>query len=167
MNVDEFEAEFIELVNRHQGIIHRMCRVYATTAGDRQDLFQDILYHLWKSYPTFKHEAAFTTWMYRIALNTAITSLRKIKRKPQHVGIDETIENAVRTADDNGDDDIELLHQAIRKLNPVERALIMLYLEDLSHKEMSEVLGLTPSNIGVKLSRIKSKLQTLLRQQES
>ncbi len=166
MHVEELEAEFIDLVNRHQGIIHRMCRVYAATASDRQDLFQDILYNLWKSYPAFKHEAAFTTWMYRIALNTAITSLRKFKRKPQHVEIDETIENAHRTSDDSGGDDIELLHQAIRKLNPVERALIMLYLEDLSHKEMSEVLGLTPSNIGVKLSRIKSKLQILLRQQE-
>lgn len=166
MIAEKIESEFIDLVNRHQGLIHRMCRVYATTVSDRQDLFQDILYHLWKSYPAFKHEAAFTTWMYRIALNTAITSLRKFKRKPRHVGIDETIENALQAADESSGDDIELLHQVIKKLNPIERALIMLYLENLSHKEMSEVLGLSVSNIGVKLSRIKSKLQAFWPQQE-
>ena len=167
MTAEKIEAEFIDLVNRHQGIIHRVCRIYATAASDRQDLFQDILYHLWKSYPAFKHEAAFTTWMYRIALNMAITSLRKLTRKPQHVEIDETIENALKVGDDSSSDDIELLHQAIRKLNSVERALVLLYLEDLSHKEIAEVLGLTVSNVGVKLSRIKSKLQLLLQQQES
>jgi RNA polymerase sigma-70 factor (ECF subfamily) len=105
--------------------------------------------------------------MYRIALNTAITTLRKFKRRPQQVGLDETIKNTLKFDDDSGDDDIELLHRAIKKLNPVERALILLYLEDLSHKEIAEVLGLTVSNVGVKLSRIKSKLQGFVQRQES
>lgn len=168
MNSEKIEREFIDLVNRHQGIIHRMCRVYAATDDDRRDLFQDILYHLWKSYPEFKHDAAFTTWMYRIALNTAITGLRKSKRKPKHEEINEAVENELRTTDDANDaDKVEWLQSAIGKLNQIERAVITLYLEDLSYKEMSQVLGLTESNIGVKLNRIKLKLQTLSQQSRS
>ncbi len=163
MKPAKVDLEFIELVNRHQGIIHRICKIYGTTNEDRQDLFQEILYHLWKSYPTFKRESAFSTWMYRIALNTAITGLRKLKRRPELIEIDEKVNNAILASEESeGADNLELLYGAIRKLNQVERALVMLYLDDLSYKDMSEVLGLSENNVGVKLNRIKAKLHHLI-----
>lgn len=156
----KYRSRFIESVNRHQNIIHKVCSIYAAGADDKQDLLQEILYQLWRSYPSFKQKSQFSTWMYRIALNTAITNFRKVKRKPAHVPIDKTLENELRMGDHHShSEQIEILHQAIAKLTPIDKAIIMLYLDELSCREMAEILGLSESNVRVKLNRIKNKLQ--------
>lgn len=158
-------GKFIELVNRHQNIIHKVCSIYAAGAEDKQDLLQEILYQLWRSYPSFQQESQFSTWMYRIALNTAITNFRKAKRKPAHVPINKTLENELRMSDHHSRyEQIEILREVIARLKPIDKAIIMLYLDELSYKEMAEILDLSESNIRVKLNRIKNKLQEWVQQ---
>ena len=160
MKAGDVDQQFLELVNRYQPGIHKVCRMYADSPEDRQDLFQDILFQLWRSYPSFQGRSNFSTWMYRIALNTAITGLRKETSKPEHVELDA---EAIQTpaAATGASEQVEVLYWLIRKLSRVDRALVMLYLEDLSYREMSEVLGLSESNVGVKLNRIKARLQEM------
>ena len=165
MKAADVDQQFLELVNRYQPVIHKVCRMYADSPEDRQDLFQDILFQLWRSYPSFQGRSNFSTWMYRIALNTAIAALRKEIRKPEHVGLDgEAIPAAAPGVEAGAAERVEALYGLVRKLSRVDRALVMLYLEDLSYREMSEVLGLSESNIGVKLNRIKARLQALAKE---
>jgi len=165
MKVGDVGQEFLGLVNRYQPMIHRVCRMYADSPEDRQDLLQDILFQLWRSYPSFQGKSSFSTWMYRIALNTAIAALRKEIRKPEQVRLEgDAVPGALSVASD--EERLHTLFCLIRKLSRVDRALVMLYLEDLSYREMSEILGLSESNIGVKLNRIKARLQTLARESE-
>ena len=167
MKAKDTDQEFLEVVNRYQPVIHKVCRMYAENPEDRRDLFQETLYQLWRSYPSFKGRSSFSTWIYRTALNTAITALRKERRKPEHVQVDDDIQQERAPSDALGEAErTDLLYRAIRRLNQIERALVMLYLEDLSYKEMSDILGLSESNIGVKLNRIKAKLQNFVRELE-
>lgn len=139
--------------------------MYADSPEDRQDLLQDILFQLWRSYPSFQGKSAFSTWMYRIALNTAITALRKESGKPEQVELGaEAIEASAPAPAPGAEEQVEALYRLIRRLTRVDRALVMLYLEDLSYREMSEVLGLSETNIGVKLHRIKARLQELAKE---
>jgi RNA polymerase sigma factor (sigma-70 family) len=157
IGVDE---EFLGLLNSHQGIVYKVSKAYSNNEEERRDLFQDIVFQLWKSYPSFKHEAQFSTWMYRIALNTAISGLRKIKARPSHQIIDEEIENKIQTPDTCANEErVQFLYKAIRSLTEVDRALILLYLDDMSYDQMADALGLTKTNIGVRLNRIKGKLE--------
>lgn len=165
MKAEDIDQEFLKLLNRYQPVIHKVCHMYADSPEDRRDLFQETLYQLWRSYPSFTGRSDFGTWMYRIALNTAITALRKERRKPEHVQIDDGLLQEVTPSDTLDEAQrTNLLYRAIRRLNQIERALVLLYLEDLSYKEMSDILGLSESNIGVKLNRIKTKLQNFIRE---
>ena len=138
--------------------------MYCTEKDDREDLFQEIVLQLWRSYPSFKGEAKISTWMYRISINTAITSLRKNSRKPvtqalsvEHENINEITEQRI---------DVEYareLQLAINILSKIDKALVMLYLEEKSYKEIAEILGISESNVGVKINRIKKKLQELIK----
>lgn len=162
MKPGEVDQEFLELVNRCRTVIHKVCWIYADSSEDRQDLFQEILFQLWRSYPSFQGRSNPSTWTYRIALNTAITALRKETRKPEQVELDtEAIEIPAVAAGPASGEQVEILYQLIRRLSRVDRALVMLYLDDLSYREMSEVLGLSENNIGVKLNRIKARLQEM------
>jgi RNA polymerase sigma-70 factor (ECF subfamily) len=154
------QPEFLTLIDRHQGVIHKVCRLYGRR-GEEQDLFQEILYQLWKSFPTFRAESGFTTWMYRIAINTAITRLRQHLRQPVREPLESAAVSIAATVPDR-DDRTAALHAAIRKLSAGDRALILLHLEDLSYQEISQVLGITESNVGAKLTRVRAKLHDLL-----
>lgn len=153
----EKEAQFLDLVDQHQGILHKICRLYRNTALEREDLFQDIMYQLWKSYPSFRGEARFSSWMYRVALSTAIAKYKKpslqttydLKKEPAAESIEST-------------DQQEALRSAIKRLNPIEKAVMSLYLDDYKYEEMAEILGISVSLVGVKLNRIKKKLKELL-----
>jgi RNA polymerase sigma-70 factor (ECF subfamily) len=135
--------------------------MYCNNKEDKEDLFQDIILQLWRAYPTFKGDSKISTWMYRIAINNAITSLRKeIKRKPFAELGDEALQ--VAATENAPDERMLLMYEAIKKLSEVERAVTMLYMEDCSYKEMAEILGLSESNVGVKLNKIKSRLRTLV-----
>lgn len=137
--------------------------MYCDDIQDSEDLFQEIVLQLWKSYSGFKGESKVSTWMYRVALNTAITRLRKAKRRPDYLRI---IHDNVNVAD-GGSDRLDLqydveLQLAINTLNKFDRALMMLYLDEKSYSEISEIMGITESNVGVKINRIKNKLKSIL-----
>jgi RNA polymerase sigma-70 factor (ECF subfamily) len=135
--------------------------MYCNSKEDKEDLFQDIVLQLWRAYPSFKGESKVTTWMYRIAINNAITRLRKESRKQQFDTLDEEAFN-VPAEQSNVDEQVSTMYEAIKKLSDVDRAVTMLYMEDCSYKEMAEILGISESNVGFKLNKIKSRLKTLV-----
>lgn len=137
--------------------------MYCDNETDQEDLFQDILIQLWNAFPSFKRKSKFSTWMYRVALNTAIARIRKDK-KLKNEELTPEFKFDVSLSEDDGDreDRIRLLHRAISKLNKAEKAIIMLYMDDYSYEEISEIAGISVSNVGVKIVRIKKKLQTFL-----
>lgn len=153
------EAEFLKLTDQHQGIIHKICNLYRDSPEDREDLFQDIIFHLWKSVSTFRGEAKFSSWMYKIALNTAIVTFRKKKPDIRYAPL---LPDQPELQDEPGEQK-DRLFAALRTLNDAEKALITLYLEDLSYQEIAAITGITENNVGVKLSRIKTKIQQLLK----
>ena len=141
-------------------MIYKVCRIYAYTTADREDLFQEIVIQLWNAYPKFRGESKFSTWLYKVALNTAITGLRKKKdfiesREPAQLPERISEESTGR------EDEILQLHEAIGQLNQVEKAIMMLYIEDRSYEEMEEILGMSQGNLRVKMNRIKEKLRQL------
>ena len=158
---EETEQGFLEIVRRHEHLITRLARVYAADPEDRKDLFQEILYQLWRSHGSFKGESSWTTWIYRVALNTAITSFRRVRKLPEHAQLEEDIPVESRSHESlEQDERTKLLYRAIRSLNKVDRAVITLYLEDLSYREIANILGISEDNAGVRLNRIKGKLRT-------
>jgi len=162
---ERVEQGFLELLNRHQKLINKVIRIYAFDSEDRRDLLQEIVYQLWKSYGSFRAESKVSTWVYRVALNTAITSLRSNKKRPEHTELnDEIIASLQFQEATDKSEQLRQLYSAIKSLGEVDRALVMLYLEDLSYKEIGEVLGLTEDNVGVKLNRIKTKLRVSIEQ---
>jgi RNA polymerase sigma-70 factor (ECF subfamily) len=160
---EEAEGRFLEVLGRHEQIINKVIRIYGVDSESRRDLFQEIVYQLWRSFGSFKGESRISTWLYRVALNTAITSLRKSKKVPEHTELDEQFSNTPGSFSTSDRSElVQQLYSAIRSLGEVDRAIIMLYLEELSYKEIAEVLGLTEDNVGVKLNRIKTKLRVLI-----
>lgn len=152
------ETRFIQLISDHQGIIHKICRLYRDTAHDREDLFQEIVFQLWKSAPAFQGRSKFSSWIYRIALNTAITAFRKKAPDIRYMPV-----LPDRPDEPGGDEAAEQLWAALKQLNDADKALITLYLEDLSYREIAAITGITENNVGVKLNRVKSKIQQLLK----
>lgn len=140
-----------------------MCRLYSHTSDDREDLFQEILLQLWRAYGSFKGDAKISTWMYRVALNTAISGFRKSSRRPQTSELDSTAFKAIAEfPSPEIEENKQLLYRAIALLSDLERAIIMLYLEEHSYDEIAEIIGITSNYVGVKISRIKSKLKDIL-----
>jgi len=159
------QEAFIRLVQEHRGMLFKVCRLYCFTEPDRQDLFQEIIIQLWRSYPAFRGEAKFGTWLYRIALNTAISGLRKQQRlitptDPERLPTE--LQDIQYSTDQ--EEQLQLLYAAIEQLTEVEKALTMLYLEDKSYLEMEEILGISQNNLRVKMNRIKEKLRKITKE---
>ena len=144
-------------------MLYKVCRLYCFTEPDRQDLFQEIIIQLWRSYPSFRGEAKFSTWLYRIALNTAISDLRKQRRIITPTDPDRLPVQWQYLAEDSAEkeEQLQLLYTAIERLTEVEKALTMLYLEDKSYQEMEEIMGISQNNLRVKMNRIKEKLRKI------
>lgn len=155
MNPDQ---SFIDLLNKHQRIIHKVCTLYMDNPADREDLFQEITLQAWKAYGSFRGEAQFSTWLYRVALNTAITFFRKDKRKPRMV-YDDTTHERPAEADNHIEEQVIAMYKAIGELSKIDKALVMLYLEDYSYQQIGEMMGITANNVAVKMNRIKTKLK--------
>ena len=153
------ETTFLRLIEDHQDILYKICRVYRSAPEDRKDLFQEIVYQLWKSVPGFRGQSAFSTWMYRVALTTAIADFRKPRPPLRYV---EQLPDRPGEPG-NPEEARERLFQAIGALAPAEKALITLYLEDLSYREIAAITGLSENNVGVKLNRIRHKIEQLLK----
>lgn len=159
----ELEHHFVTNLEKHQNIVHKICRIYTNDQESHNDLFQEITIQLWKAYPQFRGDAKFSTWMYRVALNTAITLYRKSKRNIQTQDID-TVSFRIKADeyDDEAEKQLKLMYDAVKQLNDIDKALVFLYLEDQSYKEISETLGISEVNARVKMNRVKTKLKSLL-----
>lgn len=155
------EKEFTRMINEYRGMIFKVCTIYSTDKESSKDLFQEIVLQLWKSFPSFKKESKESTWIYRVALNTAITNFRKEIKKPGFSPLDED-QFQIPDISSNEGELLDRLMNAINHLTGVEKAIALLYLEDKSYDEMASVLGMSNSNIGVRLHRIKNKLNELL-----
>lgn len=157
---------FLKIITDNQGIIHKVCGIYCDTNEDREDLFQEIVAQLWRSFPTFRHESKISTWMYRVSLNTAITHFKKDKRRPDRDGIDHSdFQIASADYDESYEEKIKLLHQAISKLTGIEKSIVLLYLEDKKYEEIAEIVGITQNYVRVKMNRVKAKLMKLMGEQ--
>jgi RNA polymerase sigma factor (sigma-70 family) len=161
------EKQFLEIVRNNQGIIHKVCNIYCDNEEDRNDLVQEILAQLWKSFPSFRNESKFTTWMYRVALNTAITSFKKYKRQPDRAPLsNQNFQIADEIVSSEMEDHIRLLRDAVSKLTGIEKSIILLYLENKSYEDIAEITGITQNYVRVKMNRIKKKLKLLMTSEE-
>jgi RNA polymerase sigma factor (sigma-70 family) len=155
--------EFVRVIQENEALIYKVSKVYTNSTEDEQDLYQEIVYQLWKSFGSFRHESKLSTWMYRIALNTAISNLNKEKRKGTFLPISDWVLNRRETDDTAREERFELLYAHIRELSSVEKGIILLYLEGKSYEEMAAITGFTTTNIGTRLGRIKQKLITQIK----
>ena len=159
----------MDLINGNRPRILKVCRVYAWNAADRDDLYQEILFQIWRALPGLKQDHHANTWLYRIAINTSISFIRKRAARGgpavplNHEQLTHRIESR-QTHDQQAEEQLARLYEAIAQLNEVEKALVTLFLEDCSYEEMAEVLGLGTSNVGVMLHRAKKKLSTLMKE---
>jgi RNA polymerase sigma-70 factor, ECF subfamily len=150
---------FEDWLNQYKALIFKIVRAYAFTAMDQDDLFQEITIQVWHSIKTFRNESAPTTWIYRIALNTAIKWVKKERRQPQAETLDH-VQHILQDAGQKIDERLTWLYEEIYKMDEIDRSLTLLLLDDFSYKEMAEILGITESNVGVKINRIKKQLIT-------
>jgi len=155
------KEQFSILIADHQGLIFKVCNMYCNSKEDKEDLFQDIVLQLWRAYPSFKGDAKVSTWMYRIAINNAITRLRKETKREKHISLDDEAFQ-VATEDNQINENAAAMYEAIKKLSEVEKALTILYMDNCSYKEIAEITGLSESNVGFKLNKIKTKLRSLV-----
>lgn len=152
------------MINRHRGIIYKVCNLYGLDQEDKNDMFQEIVLQLWKAFPSFRQESKQSTWMYRIALNNAITNFRKTSKRPDRRGISaDEFQIPDLGAYPEEDEQMSMLKRAINCLTEVEKAIILLYLEEKSYEEISQIIGISKSNVGVKISRIKIKLEKIIK----
>ena len=152
---------FLQLIEGNKGIIYKICNAYCSDKADRDDLVQEIIYQLWKSGHSFDAGQRFTTWMYRVALNVAISFYRKGNKENTITSLSGEEENiADNTSNTNElEENIERLQHFINELKELDRALMILYLESKTYKEIAEILGITETNVASKISRIKEKLK--------
>lgn len=158
----ELEQKFVIQLKENQRIIHKICRIYGNDTNEHQDLFQEIVIQLWKSYPNFRGDAKFSTWAYRIGLNTAMALFKKKKRIEftsveietlQHIDLQDWVIE---------EEKLKKMYNAIHILNDVEKALIMMYLDDKDYEEISAILGISEGNARVKMNRAKNKLKSII-----
>lgn len=145
------------MVREHNGIIYKVASIYADKENVLDDLYQEVVLNLWKSFAGFRRESSYSTWVYRIALNTCITFFRKSSRKPMYVELTPDL----RVSSDEQPLLVSELYALINQLNKLERAIIFLYLEDRPYKEIAEIIGITPNNVSTKVNRIKEKLKKM------
>lgn len=158
----EEEQRFVDLINKHQGLIHKVCIMYENDQEIRNDLFQEIVLQLWKSFTSFRGEAKITTWMYRIALNTAISGFRKQTRKPKTEDLKDVHFNISENGNDNEEENFQKLQWAIRQLSDIERAMIMMALEEVPYEEIAETIGISQNNVRVRMNRVREKIRKMI-----
>ncbi|MEZ2414273.1 RNA polymerase sigma factor [Muriicola sp. E247] len=156
------EDHFIELIREHQALIFKVSAMYADQKQDQKDLYQEIVYQLWKSFDTFAKKSKISTWMYRVALNTAIKQLNSNKRQPRTSSIETIDLPGMDLTDGIMEERMKRLHKEIGKLNILEKGIILLALEGKKHEDIAEITGLSVTNVGTRISRIKTKLKSEL-----
>ncbi|WP_294143330.1 sigma-70 family RNA polymerase sigma factor [uncultured Sanguibacteroides sp.] len=153
------EKEFTALVEEHQRIIYKVCYIYAENKEHLSDLYQETVFNLWKSFPNFRYESKVSTWVYRIALNTCLSLFRRFSRKPKILPLTSILD--IMEEDNATTELLQELYFRINRLNDLEKALILLYLEEKSYQEIANITGLTITNVATKLNRTKDKLKKM------
>lgn len=157
----EKEKDFLEAIEKYNSSILRICRIYASSYMEPVDLFQDVIFNIWKSFSSFENKSNIGTWIYRIALNTCLRNKLKLdKHNSSQVPIDLFhFEKVGKKSDDEFDEErYMLLHDCIAKLNETNKSIALLYLEDLSYKQIAEIIGITENHVAVKMKRIRENL---------
>ncbi|WP_235294735.1 RNA polymerase sigma factor [Portibacter lacus] len=153
------ENEFLKLVDDHKGMIVKICRMYFELKQDQEDLFQEILLQLWNSISKFKGQSKFSTWAYRVAINTALVYFKKENKQKEVIQSEPGL-----WYDSSQDDEVKIFYKAVKHLNKIEKALIIQYLDGLSGEEIAANLGISPGNVRVKTNRTKQKLQDIIKE---
>ena len=159
------EQEFLTRIEKHKGILYKVSKMYMDNKDDQQDLFQEIVFQLWKAYDSFRNESQFSTWMYRVAINTSIVFLKKDKRKVDKYELSSTNIGEEESDSDVKETQLNHFYKAVQQLDKIDKAIIFYQLEGLSHKETSENLGISEVNARVKLNRAKEKLKEIIKKQ--
>jgi len=156
--MEDQQQHFVSLIEQNKALIYKFCYMYANEADTPQDLFQEVIINLWKGYPTFRGDCKVQTWIYRIALNTCVTFMRKSGSRPKTTALSEDL----IVYDDATDvSQIKELYTLINRLNEIEKAIVLLYLEERSYDEIAQIVGITRNNVGVRINRIKEKLSQM------
>ena len=160
METNPLEKEFLEMIAAQQRTAFKVCYIYAKDQDDLNDLFQEVVLNLWKSFPRYRGDSKISTWVYRIAMNTCITFLRRSSSRPQTIPL--TLDVVSQLADEESRaGQLKELYRLINQLGKLERALILLWLEERSYQEMADILGISKANVAVKLNRTKEKLKQM------
>ncbi|MFN8357908.1 MAG: RNA polymerase sigma factor [Spirosomataceae bacterium] len=160
MDISQKNKEFTRLIRENKGILYKICNSYCADKDDREDLAQEIIYNLWKSFDSFNTHFKFSTWMYRIALNVAISFYRQEKKFKNHHEISEGLMVFEENSEEETENNLTRLQEFINELKEIDKAIILLYLDDKSHREIAEITGFTEVNVATKINRIKEKLRT-------
>jgi RNA polymerase sigma factor (sigma-70 family) len=161
------QQEFLEIIETNKRLIFKICNSYCQNADDREDLAQEIIFQLWKSWGNFNNDYKLSTWMYRIALNVAISFYRTAKKTTSTISmgehlieiVDENCSKGMPWAEEGLEENLNALQKFINELRPLDKALMLLYLEEKSHKEIAEIIGITSTNVATKIGRIKEQLK--------
>lgn len=163
IDIKDLEHRFVTELENNQNIVHKVCSLYTHDRDSHNDLFQEITIQLWKAYPKFRGDSKFSTWMYRVALNTAITHYRKSKRRIATQDYDSVLfKIKAEEYDNTQEQQLQLMYNAVKELGDIDKALVFLYLEDKNYAEIADTLGISEVNARVKMNRIKTKLKTIL-----
>ncbi|MDR0864503.1 MAG: sigma-70 family RNA polymerase sigma factor [Candidatus Symbiothrix sp.] len=161
-NDTELESEFIRMIQANERIIYKVCSFYVSEHSPMEDLYQEVVLNLWRAYPKFRNESSYSTWIYKIALNSCISDIRRGNRHHPHVSL--SLSEEIVFEPDGMAEDIQELYRLIHQLKTMERAIILLWLEEKPYQEIAEITGLSISNVATKLKRIKEKLKTMSNQ---
>ncbi|MCV9388842.1 RNA polymerase sigma factor [Reichenbachiella ulvae] len=153
-------SDFQPFLNDHHRIIAKVCRIYTDTAEDFNDYYQECVIQLWRSFDSFRGASKLSTWVYRVCLNVCLSQLRGKKKLVGQAR--EVLPEVVEESDNIEEEQLEMLYKAIKLLKESDRAIILLYLEDKSYKEMAEILGITVTNVGAKVNRVKNQLKKII-----
>lgn len=163
--MDTKETQFLQLIGENKGILYKICKIYQDDPQDRDDLLQEMILQLWRTFDSFRGDSKFSSWMYRVALNTAIVFFKKQKRRPD----DQPMPGQFDHADDSSateerEEKLAIFYKAVQQLNKVEKALIYLYMEDQPYDDIAATLGITALNVRVRLNRVKNKLKDIVKE---
>ena len=164
LNVDSKQTRFLQLIGEHKGILFKICKIYQDDADEQNDLLQEMTLQLWLAFDSFRGESKFSSWMYRVALNTAIVFFKKQKRRPDDQPLPDGFdrEEEVSPAGEK-EEKLALFYKAVQQLGKVEKALIYLYMEDQAYADIASHLGITELNVRVRLNRVKNKLKDIIK----
>lgn len=156
---DELEQQFLDMLDEYRPVINKVCFMFASSDEPMGDLYQEVVLQLWKAFPRFRGESKMSTWVYRVAMNTCVSNLRHRNVRPQTISLTTTMNESFSNEQDQ--ENLKELYALISQLNKMERAVILLWLDEKSYEDISEILNISVSNVGVRISRIKEKLKKL------